>query len=123
MGSCDYCGTGIATICTIKSADGKTFKVGCDCVRKVDAPTTKLVKAVNKAKRDMQKAREAKRIAAAFDLLDSRDDVAAAMAEVKAERGGGSVLEYVQFCRTGAGHSGKLRVARIIESYAAKVDA
>jgi hypothetical protein len=31
-GSCDYCGQGIMYAVAIKSADGKTFKVGCDCV-------------------------------------------------------------------------------------------
>lgn len=35
-GTCDYCGTGIANECAVRSADGKTFKVGCDCIRKVD---------------------------------------------------------------------------------------
>jgi hypothetical protein len=35
MGTCDYCGNGIANICHIKSADGKQFRVGCDCVNKV----------------------------------------------------------------------------------------
>lgn len=33
-GSCDYCGTGIANECRVKSADGKLFKVGCDCILK-----------------------------------------------------------------------------------------
>lgn len=34
-GSCDYCGTGIAYEYHCQSADGKKFKVGCDCVLKV----------------------------------------------------------------------------------------
>lgn len=34
--SCDYCGTGIMYVCVIESADGKRFKVGSDCVSKVD---------------------------------------------------------------------------------------
>jgi len=34
-GSCDYCGTGIRTECHVKSADGKTFKLGCNCIEKV----------------------------------------------------------------------------------------
>lgn len=34
MGTCDYCGQGIAICCTIQDADGKTFEVGSDCVRK-----------------------------------------------------------------------------------------
>lgn len=32
--SCDYCGTGIMDVAYIESADGKRFKVGCDCVAK-----------------------------------------------------------------------------------------
>lgn len=34
-GSCDYCGTGIRTECQVKSADGRIFKVGCNCIEKV----------------------------------------------------------------------------------------
>jgi hypothetical protein len=33
--SCDYCGTGIMDVALIRSVDGKTFKVGCNCVEKV----------------------------------------------------------------------------------------
>jgi len=33
-GSCDYCGTGILYEFHLRSADGKTFKVGCDCIEK-----------------------------------------------------------------------------------------
>jgi hypothetical protein len=33
-GSCNYCGTGILYEYVIKSADGKSFVVGCDCVEK-----------------------------------------------------------------------------------------
>jgi hypothetical protein len=33
-GSCDYCGTGIMYACLIQGSDGRTFKVGCDCVAK-----------------------------------------------------------------------------------------
>ena len=34
-GTCDYCGIGIANECHVLSADGKRFKVGCDCIAKV----------------------------------------------------------------------------------------
>lgn len=34
MGTCDYCGTGIAICCVIESSDGQRFEVGSDCVRK-----------------------------------------------------------------------------------------
>ena len=33
-GSCDYCGHAIVLFCHIKSADGRRFKVGSDCVAK-----------------------------------------------------------------------------------------
>lgn len=32
---CDYCFTGIRTECWVQSADGKQFKVGCNCIEKV----------------------------------------------------------------------------------------
>lgn len=32
--SCDYCGMGILNAYCVASADGKRFKVGCDCIRK-----------------------------------------------------------------------------------------
>jgi hypothetical protein len=35
-GTCDFCGTGIRYCFDIQSSDGKTFKVGCDCVEKTD---------------------------------------------------------------------------------------
>lgn len=47
--SCDYCGTAIVINCLIESSDGKTFKVGSDCVCKVG--DSGLTKSVNKALR------------------------------------------------------------------------
>lgn len=35
MGTCDYCGRGIALVCHVMGADGERFKVGIDCVNKV----------------------------------------------------------------------------------------
>ena len=35
MGTCNYCSNGIAYEHHIRSADGKTFKVGCNCVEKI----------------------------------------------------------------------------------------
>lgn len=34
-GTCDFCGNGIKTECHVRSADGKQFKVGCNCIEKV----------------------------------------------------------------------------------------
>ena len=59
-GSCDYCGQGIMYAVAIKSADGQTFKVGCDCVARTgDAGLIKLYKShpdVRKMNRDKAKA-------------------------------------------------------------------
>ena len=33
--SCDYCGTAIMGCFKVRSADGREFKVGCDCIAKV----------------------------------------------------------------------------------------
>ena len=55
--SCDYCGQSIMGVCHIQGADGRKFKVGCDCVRKTgDAgiirayKTHPEVRAANRAK-------------------------------------------------------------------------
>jgi len=51
-GSCDFCGTYIVHFCWIKSADGKEFKVGSDCVRKTgDQGLKKVVAAEVRLKR------------------------------------------------------------------------
>lgn len=36
-GSCDFCGTGIRQTFHVRSTDGRTFKVGSDCIRRVYA--------------------------------------------------------------------------------------
>lgn len=60
-GSCDYCGTGIANECQIKSADGKLFKVGCDCVMKTgDAGLLQAYKTSPDVRRHAAQLRQAK---------------------------------------------------------------
>lgn len=60
--SCDYCGQGIMDVFTIKGADGKTFKVGCDCVYKVNktAATTIEQRAARALKDQVNKFKTAK---------------------------------------------------------------
>jgi hypothetical protein len=61
-GSCDYCGTGIRYTCVIRSHDGRTFKVGTDCVAKTyDAGLIRSYKnnpAVRAAKRAKAQAKD-----------------------------------------------------------------
>lgn len=68
-GTCEYCSRGILTCCVIGSADGKTFVVGCDCVRKVFGPTNRVLTDMERdiARANLEKRRakaEAKRQAA-----------------------------------------------------------
>jgi len=66
-GSCDHCGTAIMHAYWIASADGRTFKVGCDCVFKTYRTAPKkdaLYLEVRKAQREMLAAqRDVKRTA------------------------------------------------------------
>lgn len=74
-GSCDYCGTGISIHCKIKSADGKEFKVGSDCVRKTgDAGLLRGYQthpAVRKMAADKRKAKDAKIVAEWTALIEA----------------------------------------------------
>lgn len=76
-GSCDYCGTGIRLQCYVQSADGKRFKVGCNCIEKVG--DTGLLKAYKTSPtyRAKQSALRANRAAAVrVELLAKRDAMA-----------------------------------------------
>lgn len=48
-GMCAYCGTGIRNEFVVRSACGKQFVVGCDCIRKVN--DTRLIAAIASAER------------------------------------------------------------------------
>lgn len=60
-GTCAYCGTYILNMYNIKSADGKCFHVGCDCVEKTG--DAKLIKVVTDARRKADKERRAAKAA------------------------------------------------------------
>ncbi len=61
-GTCDYCGTYIVNMFKIKSSDGRTFKVGCDCLMKTG--DSGLIRIVNDEIKAMErKRRQARKIA------------------------------------------------------------
>jgi hypothetical protein len=127
--SCDFCGTGIATECWILSADGRRFKVGCDCVRKTEDPA--LIRGATEAQkkhdREMRRARAVKR--------DARDDLRiwtawAQFDDVRAlfdaephprgfvDRETGRALtltDWAEWNMVNAGTTGRLQVAKAIE--------
>lgn len=127
MGTCQYCSQGIAICCQIRSSDGREFIVGSDCVLKVgDAGLTRIVKAeVNARKREMQKARDAKRIAAAVDAFEGNREIFATLPHPRGftDRQTGAALtlaDQVDWMLANSGNAGKVRTARVIEKIVAR---
>jgi hypothetical protein len=128
-GTCDYCCNGILYEMHIRSADGKEFKVGSDCVAKLDrkdnvsAADLALVRAAKKAmephekaKRDAAKAREQARIDEfKASLADEafRARLAAYPSPNRPDRE--SALEWAEWMMKHAGHAGSLKVVRQVE--------
>jgi hypothetical protein len=69
-GTCDYCANGIRWECHVLSADGKRFKVGCDCIGRLASRTNAstadraLVKSADDAQRRIRNAAARARSAA-----------------------------------------------------------
>ena len=126
MGVCDFCGTGIAECWAVRSADGKQFEVGCDCVRKTgDAGMTKVIDAAIAKKRREKAAAKGDADAAYVDaaLADyaTREKLAAAKHPLAADKpwlADRTALDYVEFVRRGVGNAGLARLAKLIRSIA-----
>lgn len=117
-GSCDYCGTAITYFFWCKSSDGKTFKVGCDCIFKVG--DVGLKREVDKVKREQTRARMAARIAAGAAML--YDPELREKLEAQPHPNGftgKTLLDWCNWMIDHAGTAGKTKVARVIEGYAA----
>lgn len=121
MGTCDYCGQGIAICCEIVSADGKRFVVGSDCVEKTgDAGLRKVKTDVQKRARENQKAREQQRISDMRARLASDDELRSKLSVIphpqqwRAEKGE-TLLDSVEWMMDRAGHSGQMKTVRAIE--------
>jgi len=125
-GTCDYCGQGIMYVFHVRSADGRAFGVGCDCIRKCDKESVLddaikadavRQRAMRKAKRDEVHRKESKRIADALDVYDNRHDIQQAFAAMPHPAiPDKTYADYVDWMRKHAGASGNLRIARKIES-------
>ena len=63
-GTCDYCGTYIVNMFRVTSADGKAFKVGCECIKKTGDEG--LIRKVEDAVRKMNRNRREEKKAAAL---------------------------------------------------------
>ena len=125
MGTCDYCGNGIADCFVIESADKKRFEAGCKCVEKTD--DRGLIKAYKnrpeyrKHKREMRHAREAKKIAAIPMLLEVHAKALAATPHPNNRRAakGESMLDHACWIMNNAGNAGKCKLHTALNKFQA----
>jgi hypothetical protein len=122
MGTCDYCGQGIAICCHILSSDGRAFIVGSDCVAKTgDAGLKRIVKQEDaKRQRERRCTREGERIIDAKRAFVANRSVFEAMPHPRGfkNRDTGEPLtmaDQIDWMLRCAGHTGKYRTARNIE--------
>lgn len=134
-GSCDYCGNYITQYCWIKSKDGKRFKVGTSCVEKAGDKGlfNKAKRVAGKVRRAKAKVREEARIEAAIAAFVAEGSEVRAWLEqfpsphaYRASQGD-TWADTVEWNLVkgfeaidgspipGAGHSGQLKMARLIE--------
>lgn len=127
-GSCDFCGTGIMFEFWCRSADGKKFKVGCDCIAKVgDAGLKRLIEPelakMRAEANNARKGREAERVADALALMygELRESLAALPHSrgFKDRKTGAPLTLFDEFewMMRNAGHSGRLKTAKRIEAH------
>ena len=83
--TCDYCGTAITYEFWIDSHDGKRFKVGCDCVAKVEHDNN-LLDDVQRAQARLQAAQREARKAAKLAAAEARRQAAL---QAQRDRNGG----------------------------------
>ena len=140
-GCCDYCGTGISYQFHLRSADGKKFKVGSDCILKVDSSTALRVAVETELQTRQREQREAR---AAVKRQKDGERIATAKANLllvaeifRAQPHPYSVvtstapygptgnasffadktrLDWAEWMLTNAGTSGRLTVAKAIEA-------
>ncbi len=127
-GCCAYCGTGIKDCFIIKSADGKRFEVGCDCVVKThracagtdaERAARKIVDDVNKLKTKASNARKDVRIAAAVEIFEAhRAELSLMWHAAPPVFFAKTVAEHVDWMLRNAGRAGKIKIAQYIETIA-----
>lgn len=121
-GTCAYCGMAIVILCKVRSADGRRFHVGTDCIARVGEWDPRLAAAAKRAKlarnRARKAARDGARIAAALEALP------AARANLEAQphpspraaARGLTLADWVDFIFERGGTAGKLRACKAIEA-------
>ena len=122
MGTCDYCGNGIAECCVIQDASGAEFIVGNVCVYKTTAKGvtlyTETERLIRAHKRTARHAREAAKIADAVTKLETVRPLLAAQdhPQAWAKAQGLTLADWCDWMLDHAGNAGKLAVARLVNT-------
>jgi hypothetical protein len=121
MGTCAYCGQGIAIICSIEDADGKRFTVGSDCVKRTgDRGLHIATTTVQRIAREATQKREDVRIKELAARLASDMDLQAFLRtkphpQAWRREKGDTLLEWTGWMLANSGHAGRMTVVRTIE--------
>ena len=115
MGTCAYCGQGIAICCTVQDGEGRRFIVGSDCIRKVSGGPLK--RATDRALTDLRHAKEDARIAAGLAWAQSEWD---RLSEMFVD--GRSLASRLDWFIKNAGRAGKLRAIAECRAAIAKAE-
>lgn len=135
MGTCAYCGTGIADCYAVKSSDGKEFVVGCDCVRRVSAEfdgtippdfrraIAKLEREKRDEKRVEKEAKVAARVVVVREILSANPNLLKDEQHPSPWRAtqGETLRDYAEWVLSNAGASGRDAICKMVEQAAAKV--
>lgn len=125
--TCDYCGQGIVNVFTIKSSDGKTFKVGCDCVAKtarecakteLERDARKVVDDVNKIKTAAANKRKDVVIAVAMTKLEANASRLDVMIEIYGKHR--NAFDWLRWMFANGGRTGKLKAAKQLDEILAR---
>lgn len=121
--SCDYCGQGIMLVYVIKSSDGKTFRVGCDCVAKTARACAKtdleraarlVVDQVNKIRTAAANARKDELISSAISKMEANRGRLAEMLVWDGYRDR-NAIHRLEWLFRHAGRSGKIKAAKQLD--------
>jgi hypothetical protein len=130
--ACDYCGQGIMQVFRVRSADGREFKVGCDCVAKVyreygnktDGVDAKVKAAVAKARKASAANSLERRVIAVCTALETDPTFLTDVPHPQewAARKGMTMRDMVSWYLDHAGAAGKTKVLKIAEKYLKETD-
>lgn len=122
MGSCAFCGMGIAECHEIKGACGALFIVGCDCVRRVyaagDRVLTQAETASRKLRNEAARARaacKAEQVEAELTRLLADEPTRARLAALPGPEFG-TMLEHADWMARRAGATGRAKVLQTVQA-------